>query len=59
MPTSVAFTRRVSSEAWIEVSYAHGRFWIRHDASVWDLLDRLQHGGFDVESPVNMRRRRT
>lgn len=55
----VEFTPRISSEVWIEVSYAHGRFWIRHDASVWELIVKLQEGGFMVAPPTTPSRRRT
>lgn len=65
-PVRLTVTCRYSSEAWIEVEYVHGRFWIRHDASVHDLVQRMIGGGFMVAAGVdpgeaggrNRRRRR-
>ena len=47
-PVRLTLTPRFSSEAWIEVEYEHGRFWVKHDAGVWDLIRRMQEGGFWV-----------
>lgn len=59
-PVSVTLTPRISSELWIEVSDFRGRFFIRHDSSVWDLISKLQEGGYYVkaEASTTDRRRR-
>lgn len=48
-PVSVTFTVRTSAEVWIEVSNAHGRFYVNHDASVLDLIRQVQRGGHWIE----------
>lgn len=58
-PVSVTFTVRTSAEVWIEVSNAHGRFYVNHDASVYDLIRQIQTGGHWIEdNPETVRRRR-
>lgn len=58
-PVSVTFTVRTSAEIWIEVSNAHGRFYVNHDASLLDLIRQVQQGGHWIEdNPSTTRRRR-
>ena len=56
-PVRVEFRPRISSEVWVEVEYSEGRFWIDHNASVWDLIVKLQEGGFMVAPRVGENRK--
>lgn len=57
-PVSVTFTVRTSAEIWIEVSNAHGRFYVNHDASVLDLIRQIQQGGHWIEDNPSTTRNR-
>lgn len=45
----IEITPRLNSELWLEVSYSEGRFWVRHDASLLELVQMVQRGGFLVQ----------
>ena len=57
-PVSVTFTVRTSAEIWIEVSNAHGRFYVNHDASVLDLIRQIKQGGHWIEDNPSTTRNR-
>lgn len=57
-PVSVTFTIRTSAEVWIEVENAHGRFFVNHDASVFDLIRQIQRGGHWIEEKASPTERR-
>lgn len=44
-------TLRGGADLWVEVQDFRGRFWIRHDASIVDLVLKMQAGGYAVEEP--------
>lgn len=48
-PVTLTMTIRHSSTVWIEVSNHEGRFFINHDASVYDLIRKVQMGGHTIE----------
>lgn len=48
-PVTLTLTIRHSSTVWIEVSNHEGRFFINHDASVYDLIRQVQLGGHIIE----------
>lgn len=45
-PVTLTITPHVSGELWLEISDFRGRFWIHHDVSVWELVTRMQAGGY-------------
>lgn len=56
-PVSVTLTPRIGSDLYIEVSDHRGRFWVRHDGSVWDLVQKLQQGGYLCAPPASTTRK--
>lgn len=57
-PVSLTLTIRSSAELWIEVSNAHGRFYVNYDASLLDLIRQVQRGGHWIEDNPSTTRRR-
>ena len=57
-PVRLTLTPRIGSELYIEVEYSEGRFWVRHDAGLVDLVKRIQEGGFRVAPPTASTTRR-
>jgi hypothetical protein len=48
-PVSLTVTIRRSADIWLEISTAEGRFFINHDASVYDLVRLVQRGGYWIQ----------
>lgn len=48
-PVTLTLTIRTSSEVWCEVLSDEGRFYVAFDASVFDLVQQVIHGGHWVE----------
>lgn len=57
-PVSMTVTLRYGSEPWVEVSDFRGRFWVRHDASLVDLIRKMQDGGYRVQEHKPSTRKR-
>jgi len=39
----------IHSEVYIRVEYTHGVFWVKHDASLYDLLEVIRRGGHWIQ----------
>jgi hypothetical protein len=48
-PVTLTLTIRHSSVVWIEVQNHEGRFFVNHDASLYDLIRQVQVGGHWIE----------
>lgn len=51
-------TPRIGADMWLEVEYSEGRFFVHVDASVWDLVAKMQEGGFWVAPPTQSKKRK-
>jgi len=57
-PVRLTCTPRIGAEVYIEVETSEGRFWVHQDASLLDLITRVQQGGFSIEPRPSTTRRR-